>query len=405
MALLNRRVLVQYDVGGPVLWHERLPLEHLGVDDYVVVTPDRDIYVEELSVVNSDLRGIRVPARAGAVPAWIAAHEIYGLPNWTAAEMSAIRDEARRIGADERARRAGAPEAGQNPGGGGAPAGGPGLANPAPAVVEPYPEGQLKWLAADKHAGYVYGQEVFGVTAQEQRDAKFVYVTRDNQSLFVQCVDGRDLAAFLSRNTRGDIRVLDYVLNALHQPERTLKEVATLCRESDVKWKLPGPRTTLWCINYLSIEGLWFEGHHERLRQVCKVDTAAWGIQEHFQVSMALRQALLVDQLDGSNLLSVEVQFRRLQTIEFSYAEKAREADSKGVGGRLSLEEQVSFGGVTRQFATLMICPSLVDHVKAETEREAVLAKSLRKAGEEREAARKAAGPAKKKGQQQEADP
>ena len=120
---------------------------------------------------------------------------------------------------------------------------------------------------------------------------------------------------------------------------------------------------------------------------------------------MALRQALLVDQLDGSNLLSVEVQFRRLQTIEFSYAEKAREAESKGVGGRLSLEEQVSFGGVTRQFATLMICPSLVDHVKAETEREAVLAKSLRKAGEEREAARKAAGPAKKKGQQQEADP
>ena len=141
MALLNRRVLVQYDVGGPVLWHERLPLEHLGVDDYVVVTPDRDIYVEELSVVNSDLRGIRVPARAGAVPAWIAAHEIYGLPNWTAAEMSAIRDEARRIGADERARRAGAPEAGQNPGGGGAPAGGPGLLTRLQRWLSPIPKG------------------------------------------------------------------------------------------------------------------------------------------------------------------------------------------------------------------------------------------------------------------------
>lgn len=76
---------------------------------------------------------------------------------------------------------------------------------------------------------------------------------------------------------------------------------------------------------------------------------------------MALRQALLVDQLDGSNLLSIEVQFRRLQTIEFSYAEKAR-------------------------------CPALLEHVKAETEKEAVLAKSLRKAREEREAARKAGG-------------
>ena len=58
----------------------------------------------------------------------------------------------------------------------------------------------------------------------------------------------------------------------------------------------------------------------------------------------------------------------------------------------MSLEEQVSFGGVTRQFSTLMICPALLEHVKAEAEKEAVLAKSLRKAREEREAARKAGG-------------
>lgn len=46
---------------------------------------------------------------------------------------------------------------------------------------------------------------------------------------------------------------------------------------------------------------------------------------------MFLRQALLVDQVDAYNMLSVEVQFRRLQTIEFSYAEKAREQESKAV--------------------------------------------------------------------------
>ena len=45
---------------------------------------------------------------------------------------------------------------------------------------------------------------------------------------------------------------------------------------------------------------------------------------------MSLRQALLVDQLNGCNLLSVEVQFRRLQTIEYSYAEKARGTRVKG---------------------------------------------------------------------------
>ena len=128
---------------------------------------------------------------------------------------------------------------------------------------------------------------------------------------------------------------------------------------------------------------------HERLRQVTRADSSSWGIQEHFQISMSLRQALLVDQLNGCNLLSVEVQFRRLQTIEYSYAEKAREQESKAVGGRLTLEEQTTFGGMTRQYSTLMICPELLDYVRTETEREATLAKSLRKAREERELARK----------------
>ena len=104
---------------------------------------------------------------------------------------------------------------------------------------------------------------------------------------------------------------------------------------------------------------------------------------------MSLRQALLVDQVDAFNLLSIEIQFRRLQTIEYSYSEKAREQESKAVGGRLSLEEQTSFGGVTRQFSTLMVCPELLEHVKFETEKEASLAKNLRKAREERELARK----------------
>ena len=159
--------------------------------------------------------------------------------------------------------------------------------------------------------------------------------------------------------------------------------------ESKVRWELAGPRTSKWCVNYLAIENLGFEGHHERFRQVTKADASSWGIQEHFQVSVALRQALLVDQLDPYNLLSIEIQFRRLQTIEYSYSEKAKDLEAKAVGGRLSLEEQTTFGGIARQYSTLMICPQLLDHVKIETEKEANLAKNLRKAREEREAARK----------------
>lgn len=107
------------------------------------------------------------------------------------------------------------------------------------------------------------------------KDSKAVFGSGDGGKIFVQCIDGRERAAFLARNGCGDIRVLDYEMNALDQPERSLKGVARCCREVSAKRSLPGPRTSQWCINYLAVENLGFEGHHERLRQICKVDTTA----------------------------------------------------------------------------------------------------------------------------------
>ena len=229
-----------------------------------------------------------------------------------------------------------------------------------------YGAGVLKWLAAETAGSVSYGQEVQGVAAAYVKGGKHVHRGASGEALFVECVDGADLQAFLQKPAQNDARLLPMRLNALGQPERSLKDVASECKEIKVSWSLTGPRTSKWCVNYLAIENLGFEGHHERLRQVTKADASSWGIQEHFQVSMSLRQALLVDQLDAYNLLSVEIQFRRLQTIEFSYSEKTKEMESKAVGGRLSLEEQTTFGGVTRQFATLMICPELLTYVKEE---------------------------------------
>eukprot|EP00438_Fugacium_kawagutii_P028256 Skav200691 [mRNA] locus=scaffold6391:1205:6504:+ [translate_table: standard] len=389
MALQGRLVLVQYDVGGPQLWHERQALEHVQGDNYIVLTPDGDVYMEELGLLNTDLRAVRVRPGPGILPPGIRGAQVYGLPPFSAAEMTGFEAEARRQAADER----------RVLGGGVAPpaAGGVPVAPVAPGVgatalldpVDGYAAGTLKWLAAEQVEHHHYGQEVPGVTAALVKGAKAVFQLPSGASIFVTCVDGADYYKFLQRPALGDNRVLEVELNALGQPERSLKDVASLCKEVKCRWTLAGPRTSRWCINYLAVEGLGFEGHHERLRQVTRADASSWGIQEHFQVSMSLRQALLVDQLDGFNLLSIEIQFRRLQTIEYSYSEKAREQESKAVGGKLSLEEQTTFGGVTRQFSTLMVCPELLEHVKAETEKEASLAKNLRKAREEREAARR----------------
>ncbi|CAJ1387216.1 unnamed protein product [Effrenium voratum] len=114
--------------------------------------------------------------------------------------------------------------------------------------------------------------------------------------------------------------------------------------------------------------------------------------QEHFQLSMMLRQLLQVDSINGCNSLGVELMFRRLQTIEYAHSEKARENESRLSGGKLALEEQYVFGSVVRHAGTLMIAPSLLSHVKEETEKEVLLAKNLRKAKEERELAAKKGG-------------
>ena len=189
-----------------------------------------------------------------------------------------------------------------------------------------------------------------------------------------------------------DARILRRKMNALGTPEVPLSKAVAATKLYEMGWKLTGPRTAQWCLNYLVVEGLGLEAHHERFRQLCRLDSAAWGVQEHFQLSMMLRQLLQVDCYNGCNSMGIELMFRRLQTMEYAHSEKARESEPRLAGGKLALEEQYVFGSVVRHAGTLMIAPALQSHVKEETEREVLLAKNLRKAKEERELAAKKGG-------------
>ena len=383
MALVGRQVFVLYDVPGAPLWHERQVLEHVHQELYIVATPDFDVYGEELSLLNSDLRGIRVRPAAGVLPPGILPAQTYPLPAFTPAELANLQVLAR---AEAQVERVAA-------GGAAAPAA---VANAAPAAVavaapvnRVFQSGSLYWLAAEQVDDIGFGDEVPGVAGQLVRGNKTVHTLPSGKSMFVECVDGGDRAEFCQRPSNWDPRTLPLDIDALGRPECSLKETAKKSVEKPMSWVLTGPRTARWCISYLVTEGLGFEAHHERFRQLCRIEASSWGVQEHFQLSMIAKHALQTDQLNGYNSMFCEVIFRRLQTIEFAYAERAREAEAKAIGGRLSLEEQQTFGGLTRQASTLMVCPDLMDYVKTEVERDASLAKNLRKAREEREMSRK----------------
>lgn len=386
MSLVNRFVLVQYDVAGPPLWHERMVIYHLIGDEYVVATPDNDVYVEELSLLSSDLRAIRVKPNQAVLPADINPGEVYALPALGADAVANLRAEGLQVLQLERASRGLARD------GGGAA--GAVVANVAAGSSSdpPLVPDQLYWVSAEGADEIKYGDRVQGVGAVAVEGDKAIHVLPNGKSLFVQCVKGSNIDMFKLKPGGWDYRTTSIEKDAMGKNENNMKEVSRKSEEVKLEWNLPGPRTSKWCMSYLIIENLGFEGHHERFRQLCKLDSGSWGIQEHYQLTMTVKCAVQSDQLNPYNNLFCEVIFRRLQTIEYAYMERAREQEAKLVGGKLSLEEQSTFGGITRAASTLMVCPELLEHVKGEVERDAQLAKNLRKAREEREHARKKKG-------------
>ena len=357
-------------IGDPGVVHTRLLLGHIEGDEWMICTPDRDMYVEELHNRNADLAHLW-HSPDGRVPRGVPAAHVYAFAPMSAAEYSRIVRDGRVEAAAERARRGvhvGAPVAQENAAAG--PAGAAAVAAAAPGAMVPagplqpggeavYDPDTLYWLAAESLEGVGFGDAIPGVIAAAVAGAKAVHTFPSGRAVFVECVYGRDREQFLLRPGGWDFRCTPISLDSLGRPEVSLKDAAQKSFQKHVRWTMTGPRTTKWCLNYLVVEGLGLEGHHERVRTLCKLDSASWGMQEHFQVSMFLRYCLQIDQLNSHNLMAVEAMFRRLQTIEFGYSEKVREVEAKGTGGRLAMEEQQVFGGLTRHASTLMVCPDL----------------------------------------------
>ena len=96
--ITGERVLLDYGEAAEP-WHERLLLRKVAANDWVVLTPDMDVYVEEIAV--PPLGGVRHIAVDGALPFGLGA--AYGQPTYrfvnfpTAAAFLLIEAEAEQI--------------------------------------------------------------------------------------------------------------------------------------------------------------------------------------------------------------------------------------------------------------------------------------------------------------------
>ena len=156
------------------------------------------------------------------------------------------------------------------------------------------------------------------------------------------------------------------------------------CEQEDFDdFPLSGPRTVLWCLCFLRRRRVPTD-HHAMFKNVARLNADSWGVSEHENLCQMLTLGGEYDQLDLTNCAWSEAALRRLQTIEWVYHEKVREAEVVA-GDRITVEEMSAFAGTTRAGEVLMLCPALLAHVKAQVETDVGIMKVVRKAREERE--------------------
>ena len=411
---------VLYDVTGGPLYHSRYVCASAGDPafpyDLVCRTPEGDTYEDRLSQqqrvtdakITTEIQTVSgmpadqiYPFRAAPTPQ----EEVV----WTATGAAVVAGVI-----PGRLRPVGGHVPGQNPAGsagalkgplgiqlvagvaipaaGGAALAGGGAALPLPAggtfeLNHDFNSGTFQWMMAEACRDLMYATQL-DVNIHLARRQRRIVSRQNYGEVFVKCLDGRDVRAYLiDVPARRNTRTLPVIVNPVGKPERTLQSVGSTMKQEALLWELPGQiRSAMWCMLSLISEAIGFEIHHERIRQLAGVDGGVWSIAEHRQLMLMLRAAILVDQLDPANHTFVEILFKCVQTIEYSWSERVADCDAKAsAGGRMSLEEQALFGAFTRSSSAIMICPALFILVKEDAERDGKLRRALRLAREEHE--------------------
>ena len=356
-------LLVKYDLPDTT-WHSRLLLAHLNAGEWIVLTPDGDIYSEEYSPSNGDIASWRPYDPQVGAPFGVAVGDIYDFhPRPDQATVARLLTEGQAHAHLERMR-LGLPAPGGQPGHQMAPAapaaGSCGGAGPQVAALAgggadvnaaPNPAGPAAALAA--LAGV---SNAAGVAAQA-RDAP---------------MDQGDDARTLSISRDGEGARFKEFRSAVQE-----------CKSVDFQdWPVSGPRTVKHVITQMINNGGSALGHHQQWRVACKMQPTDGPAQEHESWSRVLDAMLCYDQLDVTNLAAAELVVRSIQRLEEKHNHKMVSTDDAG-------ESALFMGAAAGARAGLVISPKLTEWIGAEMQKEALVAKERRKAREERALSRK----------------
>lgn len=296
------------DAGG-FFHHHRLLITRLGPGRWIAATPDHD-----LEVVDLNGRAHRILQRRSPLPADII-DEIYAFDEPTRQELENLRRQAKTmaviLGDDD-------------------------LEEVAAQL----------WVFSDsdsKHLGKAVSEE-------QMRSAVFLggkgLVEVDGEVETIQEIDqaGLDMFVEKKRSAMGDLRLIGHHVDSHDKRFLHFKEAFPLLRQSELKdWSFAGPRAVREFLGSINESGVDLGGYHLQWVKNSGVNQHTSVVHEHRNLLEVIRLALTRDQLDISNLLSMELVVRRVVQLEVAVARNSSSPDYSGL--EVLLDNPLSEGG------------------------------------------------------------
>ena len=392
-------------------WHECIVLLDVqgadcAADEYVILTPDEDVYLETLAVPS--LRGLKHGDGGRELPEGLGAGRGQPVYRFKAGQVPGPDDMRRHLAAAQAivdGLRASnpllypAPCAVLPPGSSAAVvpfAAVPDVTNNFAAVPrlvksEAATRDDAVWVITDSHLGVEFGR----VIGNSQVDAYAVILDDrallqiGGETLALAKMMATDMPAFVEKWRLGvatprdskdvgpaDARVLPIVRTTRGERFRDFRAVSDACDESVFEdWALTGPRTTAWYIREVGRTGMGPSVRSAQWRHENRLQEDDRLAVEHENWSEALELLSCVDQLDVVNLCGVEAICRQLQYTEHEVQKKV---DAKKPRTHVDY-----FLGRARRAGGGLIAPALVDWVSTKAGKEAAILKEQRKAADE----------------------
>lgn len=369
--------------GYPGVVHARLALSQVDGTNWVIATPDRDVYVEDLCEANPDFSSFwHVPD--GRLPRAIPRGQVYAFGAMTGQEYAMLQARGRREAEAELLRRG--------------PAGHPvPSAPPVPAAAGPAGDpAEDSWVLCEMVPGHKVGEKMAVPTIVSQ-DGKhgLLAVLDDEGSSFtvrVEKVKNDDLGEFCekiiqrARNMESlhgednlvapDVRIMPVTYGANGERSRDFKSTIQQMQQCEFEDFPLEPRT---CLEYLKAVGEIAEscyGQHLAWVQQSRIPEGDRAIFEDEVLSRIIDIAIKYDALNVCNLACMEMLVRRKQLLAEAHV---------GSPSAPSYEASDYFMGMRYRPGGGIVVPSLSEHVSRRMHEDSQILKEKRKLKESKE--------------------